>query len=226
MSGVTKLPGFLLAALSGSLLLHPAVAVGASGRVLDQNDQPVVDAWVVATRTECTSLVHCRSLCAEVKVAKTDWNGSYWFNSWLRPRSSYSLLAHRDGYLATIRENRGSFELFMERGAVDPRFAKMDAVSGRIAYLSRLAVEMNCFTAPSEQRAALIPVYKAMFREAESIARSPEQRKAAREICFQMYWTQRKGGDASLSREDERIQKEVYLRYVEPACNVPIDDGK
>ena len=49
----------------------------------------------------------------------------------------------------------------------------MDAVSGRIAYLSKTAGEMACFTAPQDQRQALIPAYKAMFREANSLARFP-----------------------------------------------------
>jgi ankyrin repeat protein len=137
------------------------------------------------------------------------------------------LAAHHDGYFLTYRHVRQTdIEQFMQRGVADPRFANMDAVSGRLAYLVKTAGEMACFTAPQDQREALIPVYKAMFREAISLARFPEQQKVARGICREMFWTQLRANSPGLSQEEERTQQARYLDRVEPACNVPIDDSK
>ena len=209
-------------AATAALFSFSTVAIGASGKLLDQNRKPVADAWVVAKREECNGFAHCNTFCVEVKVAKTDARGNYTFSPWFRSLDAYSLTAYRDGYLPKYL----NFEPFMEHGARDSRFNSMDEVSGRIAYLAKSASEMDCFSAPQEQRLALIPVYKAMFREAVSIARFPEQHKVAREICREMYWTHLSHSDSSLSPDAERREQEHYLQGIEPMCNAPIDDSK
>jgi hypothetical protein len=75
---LTKIVCGVVAASSGLL---STAAMGASGRLLDQDGLPVVDAWVVARRTECNGFAHCNTTCAEVKVAKTDAQGKFAFFS-------------------------------------------------------------------------------------------------------------------------------------------------
>jgi hypothetical protein len=220
----------VVAAASSIALLAGTISVASSasagGRLLDQDKQPVANAWVVATREDCIGWGHCNTRCVEVRVAKTDEQGNFAFKTNQRPINAYLLLAHRAEYLPIHRQVGPRLELWMERGARDERFAKLDEVSGRIAHLAKIASEMACFTAPPEQRLALIPVYQAMFREAMSIARLPEHQKVAREICREMYKTQGRATDASPRAEDERAAQEQFLNRVEPACNVPLDDRK
>src|SRR5258706_502664 len=100
------------------------------------------------------------------------------------------------------------------------------AVLALLSSLAMTANEMSCFAAPQGQRAELLPVYKAMFREARSIARYPEQQRVAREICREMYWLRLRPNDPSLPTAEEEVQQRAYLQVVEPACNAPIDDRR
>lgn len=195
--------------------------------MLDADERPLAGAWVVATREECIGLAHCNTFCVEVKVARTDARGNFSFNSGLRSLDAYKPEAYREGYLLTRGRTRtGRTELVMEHKAADARFSKMDPVSARIAYLVKTANEMSCFSAPLAERAALLPVYQAMFREANSIARYPEQRREARAICREMNWLRHRPSDRSLSLAEEEVQQRTYLQTIEPACNAPIDDPR
>jgi hypothetical protein len=208
--------------------LFSTAAIGASGQFLDQDGKPVAGAWVVATRHECIGVAHCNTHCVEVKVARTDTRGSYSFPSGLRPVGAYSLAAHQAGYLLTYRYVGSSPNpvYFMARGGSDGRYAKMDPVSARIAHLANTANQMSCFSAPQAERAALLPVYQSMFREASAIAQHAEHHREARRICQEMYGLQRRPSDPSDRSEVERAKQEAYLQQVEPACNAPIDDSR
>jgi len=207
--------------------IFPAAAIGASGQLLDQDGKPVADAWVVARRDECIGVAHCNTHCVEVKVARTDARGNYAFAG-LRPLGAYALAVHREGYLLTYRYVGASPrpEHFLARGGIDPRYAKMDPVSARVTHLAKTASEMSCFTAPQPERAALLPVYQSMFREASAIARHAEHHREARAICREMYWLQLRPSHPSDSPNVERAKQEAYLQRVEPACNAPIDDSR
>ncbi len=215
------------AAVLALLSSLPMTAAAAGGRLVDQDGQSVANAWFVATREECIGFAHCNTHCVEVKVAKTDARGNFSVNTGLRPLNDYAPMPYGEGYLFTLgRARSGRIELVMERKAADSRFSKMDPVSARIAYLAKTANEMSCFAAPQGQRAELLPVYKAMFREARSIARYPEQQRVAREICREMYWLRLRPNDPSLPTAEEEVQQRAYLQVVEPACNAPIDDRR
>jgi hypothetical protein len=86
-------------------LLSLSAAVPAAGdRLLDQDREPVADAWVVATRRECIGPGHCSTYCVEVIVAKTDRSGEYDFASGLLTRDAYGVTAYREGYVARHRQ--------------------------------------------------------------------------------------------------------------------------
>jgi ankyrin repeat protein len=205
----------LLATISAALLCTPE-AQAASGQIVDASKNPVPNAWVVARRESCP-LLRCRMACVEVKVARTDKDGRYAFSSGLRSIDQYSILVHAE---TDLRQGGSA-----EHRTTDPRFSGMDPVTGQIAALAQTAKDVSCFAAPLEQRAALIPLYRAMFREATAMARHPEHHSMARVICEQMYWTQRRGEDASPSPADEHVQRERFLQKVEPACNQQIAMG-
>ncbi len=215
------------AALLGISLSLSTAAIGANGRLVDQDARPVAGAWVVATREECRGLAHCQTYCVEVKVSKTDERGNFAFGSGLRSLDAYMLTGHRDGLLPTYQHvGTSHVKLIMVRGRQDERFSKMDAVSARIAHLALTASHMACFTAPREERVELVPVYQAMFREANAIATSPEHHKVARQICDWMYRAQQRDSDPRYPPEAARAHRERYLQSVEPACNAPLDDAK
>lgn len=198
--------------------LHAAPAHAASGRIVDAGNAPVPNAWVVALREDCP-LLRCRMACVEVKVARTDRDGRYSFWSGVRLPGSYSIVVY-----AGPQGGRGEPRSVDPRfPAPDPRFSGLDPVTGRIAALASTAREVSCSAAPQKQRAALIPLYQAMFRDATALARYPEHHVMARHICEEMWWTQLPGQDPIPA--DERVQRERFLERVEPACNQPIDMG-
>jgi hypothetical protein len=199
----------------------PGLALAASGQLLDPDGKPLSGAWVVARREECRGLAHCNTSCVEVKVAKTDIQGHFAFDSGLRSADAYLVTPYLEGYLPRYRQAGRQVAVSMVRGGVDNRFSHLDPVAARIAHLAMTSSEMSCFTGPQEERQALIPVYKAMFREAHSIARLPEHQKSARQICEDMYWTQLRPWDASPAPDVERAEKDRYLRGVEPDCVAP-----
>jgi ankyrin repeat protein len=195
---------------------------GAKGQLLEQGDKPVADAWIVATREECFGLGHCSTACVEVKVTRTDEQGRYSVGSFFRGRTSYSFYAYKPGYrLDFVR----SGELYLVRDERDYRSEKMEAVAARIASLAHVAHEVSCFAAPQEQKQALIPFYRALFQEARSLARAPEQHEVARRICREMFWTQKRP-DTSTSESQEQMQQTRFLQAVEPACNLPLDNRR
>lgn len=95
----------------------------------------------------------------------------------------------------------------------------MDASSSRIAHLALTAGHMSCSGAPQDERAALLPVYRAMFAEAKALAVEPEQQQRARRICRLMYWASLPTNRAPLSPEAEAQAQARYLQTIEPACN-------
>ena len=53
-----------------------------SGQVTDlDTKQPIAGAWVIGTRGECFGLAHCSHECVEVRVAVSDVNGAYTFDT-------------------------------------------------------------------------------------------------------------------------------------------------
>jgi hypothetical protein len=200
--------------------------LAASGRLLDQDGKPLAGAWVVARREECKGFAHCNTQCIEVKVAKTDAGGNFTFPSGPRSADVYLLDPYLEGYVPRYRQDGRRVAVSMLRGGVDDLFSHLDPVAARIARLTLTSSHMSCFTAPREERQALIPVYKAMFHEANSIARLPEHHKSARQICDDMYWTQLRPWDPGEMPNVERARKDRYLQGVEPNCIAPIDDRK
>jgi ankyrin repeat protein len=183
--------------------------------LLDRNKQPVANAWVVARRVECNGgFGHCHTSCFEVRVAKTDEQGRYFLGRGLRPLAQYGLTAYRDGYSPGYE---GEVLSMLPEGS-DRHAPQMDPVNERIAELADSAWGMACVQAPREQTAKLVPVYQAMLREAASIARYPEHRQVAREICRQM--------SQALSPQPSPEGQELYLRDIAPVCGAPIDDTK
>jgi ankyrin repeat protein len=203
-------------------LCAPTAVFAARGQLNDRDNRPVAGAWVVATRTECHGFAHCTTSCVEVKVARTDEHGKYSFGFSLRSLDAYQLVAYREGYISDWRQagEGAPVELFLVRGGRDRRFSGMNPVNERIAHLTSIAREISCSSAPVQQRAALVPVYQAMLREANSLARLPEQQKAARVICDELSLTQTDLAGPSPSDWARRD----YLRGVAPACNAPPPD--
>jgi ankyrin repeat protein len=206
-------------------LLAPWVstaAFAAHGQVNDQNNRPVAGAWVVATRSECRGLAHCTTLCEEVKVVRTDEQGKYAFWSWFHSLDDYQLTVYREGHAPELRLVGPTALPPLVRTSFAPRFSALDPAIRRIAELVKTASAISCFTAPVEQRAALVPVYRALFRDANALARFPEQKKKAQEICDELFNTQM----SAFSPSPPPSAKLRYLQDVEPACNLPIDDSR
>jgi len=203
------------------------ISYAVGGQLLDTNGNRVADAWVVATREECIGFAHCTTFCREVRVAQTDARGRYAFQTDRRPASAYWLSAYREGYIPAYRlVGLARVELVMARGGHDRSDAHLGPVTGRLTHLERTARHMACITAPIEQRAALVPVYKAMYREATGLARSEEQSKVLKQLCRNMYSTQMRRDQPARAAGADEAHREAYLDTVEPACNEPMDHTK
>jgi len=155
-----------------------------SGHVTDlDTKQPIAGAWVIGTRSECFGLAHCSTECVEVRVAVSDVNGAYSFDT-RGKLGNYQLFFYRDGYWQDYRRREsGIDEVGMIRTGSGWQFVRPDPITHRISYLARLPQQLSCFEAPQDQQAALEPVDRAIFAEATRIARYSEQQELARAIC-------------------------------------------
>jgi ankyrin repeat protein len=155
-----------------------------SGQVTDlDTKQPIAGAWVIGTRTECFGFGHCSHECVEVRVAVSDVNGAYTFDT-RGKLENYQLFFYRDGYWQDYRRKEsGIDETGLIRTGSHWNFARPDPITHRISYLAHLPQELRCFGAPQDQQAALEPINQAIFAEATRIARYSEQQELARAIC-------------------------------------------
>jgi uncharacterized protein len=153
---------------------------------LDSNDT-VADAWVVGTRSDCIGLGHCSSSCVEVRVAQTNYNGSFAFDT-LRGIENFEQHLYLDGYVQDFRRPvKTQTDAGLKKAEPNETYGEPDPITGRIAFLTHDAVLMYCGSAPRLQRRALVPVYEAMFAEAWRIARYSEQKELARGLCTTLW---------------------------------------
>ncbi len=186
-------------------------ALGAPELLVDADSKaPVADAWIVATRIECGGGMHCGAHCTEVRVAHADATGAYRFFP-----KAFSLNAYKDGYWTTYTPDH---RVAVTRRRADARFDQFDPVAARLKHLSFTARDMSCFGGPPAQRANVLPVLREMFAEANRIAKLPEHRKIALEICQTMCELTVSPYGVALRPDDEKKQRDAYLRTVEPAC--------
>jgi hypothetical protein len=191
------------------VLYVSAVGAGWSDVLLDGQKVPVPDAWVIATRKECAGLAHCREFCAEVQVVRSNELGKYTVRSWHR-KLDYEVRAYREGSQFDNPLSNGEPIVLDARAE---RQSNPDLVAERIEYLARLAGDISCTGAPKKQQAAVLNVHRTMFREAMSLARSPEQQERARDICQLMYIAELDTVPPPSERETQRT-----LYALEPQC--------
>jgi len=205
-------------------LAFPVVAWSETMVARDENGKALPGAWIVSTRSECVGLGHCSTYCVDVQVARTRDDGSYSVGTLFHQASEFSTYAYREGYEQLWRSDQRSTGVTMKRGGTDPRYEKLDRETARVMSLADLAGRMSCFAAPARQREALLPVYRAMYREARSVGRLPEHRKLADGICYEIHGLARSPGEESRSPDEERRSRDAYLKGVEPTCLDPVGD--
>jgi ankyrin repeat protein len=199
--------------LAATLCALPVIA--SASRLLDNESKaPVAGAWIIAERIECGGFGSCS--CREVRVSRSDAKGDFTAS---RGRNLY---AYAPGYWTTHTADN---EMGLSRRTVDRRFDHLDPVTARLRYLDQTAREMSCFSAPTAQRAALLPVYRDMFAEARSLSTLPEHRSLARRICHEMYSLTVSGSGHSPSPAVAEALESSYLGTAAPECvEQPQDD--
>lgn len=204
-------------------LVFPGTAWSEDLVARDENGKPLPGAWIVSTRSECVGY-HCSTYCVDVQVARTGEDGGYSVGTLVHRASEFSTYAYREGYEQTLRSNQRTAGVTMKRGGTDPRYEKLDPETARVASLAHLARSMSCFAAPAHQREALLSVYRAMYREARSVGQLPEHRKLADDICREISGLRRRSLIEPDSPEEEKRNRDSYLKGVEPACLDPAGD--
>jgi hypothetical protein len=204
----------------------PVLAAGDTGvergQVLDLDaNEPVANAWVVGTRSDCIGLGHCSTSCVEVRVAATDANGWFAFAT-LHGIGNFEQHIYVDGYVQQFRPGAQNYtDTGVKRADSNETYGEPDPITGRVAFLAHAASLMYCGNAPAAQRTALVPVYEAMFAEAWSVARYSEQKEIARDICRLIY--QASTGEVAAGPSYDR-RKGVFSSTSERNCLAPIDD--
>jgi len=215
------------------LLAYAAIATLASARVIAATTQvlnfdsntPVAGAWVIGVREESAGLVHANSYCAEVRVAKSDSQGNFSLGA-QGSFEHFNLYFYRKGYWQTSRRTAmGSDESGLSIREADSRFANLDPVTARIAYLNKHAAEMSCAGAPREQRHSLLLVYRDMYAEARALARTSEEALRAQSLCREMFWLTLQSDDKISLSDFGPGASNAYLKGAAPECLEPIDDA-
>lgn len=150
------------------------------GQVLDLGtNKPIPGAIVIAMWQETLSAApipaDSRTVCSHVETAITDEQGHYQLPTWNGYEPSvYS--SYKPGY---IRSN----EYYRLQQKVDQYVDLLEPFKGiskeRIKYLDRLDSMRSC-----SENTKLIPLYRAIYEEAKSIAVTQEDKKIVEELLF------------------------------------------
>lgn len=191
------------------LLLNGCVWWGGSvnGQVLDkETKEPVADAFVVVLwNGQASSLVHSQLVCIHAESARSDSQGNFRVKGWIRLANIMlvsdiepSIRAYKVGY---GEDSRAKKMLYLA-----PFTGNREA---RFEFLKRMVSGTSCDSAAGESRKNLFPILEALYREADSLAVTPAERK-------DVLWFREMAGyivrPPDMTKEEVAIQGELLFQ--------------
>jgi len=170
------------------LTLLPLTACGlsgssVSGKVLEENTGKPIDGAIVIVRWKgyVSAIVDAQTVCVHVESATTDKRGNYKVSGWSKPSTMGPVLdvkpvvsAYKLGYGLPGNPAQNDEDVYL---------APFKGTSGeRLKYLPRL-VGMECGDYDDYAK-KLIPLYKAVYEEAKSIAITREDKHVVAGIHY------------------------------------------